>query len=159
MKTLLIALLASVLPLGLAFAQDEKKKEKLDPAKADVKIIITGNDQMQFDKKAFEVKSGQIVALTFKNIGMLPKEAMGHNLVILKPGTEVPKFAMAGIQNRPDYLPKDENKKAIIINTEILGPGQSETIVFKAGEPGEYPYVCTFPGHFGVMQGKMTVKK
>ena len=47
-------------------------------------IVITGNDTMQFDLKAFEVKAGEKVSLTLKNTGKLPKIAMGHNLVLLK---------------------------------------------------------------------------
>ena len=45
-------------------------------------IVITGNDTMQFDLKAFEVKAGEKVSLTLKNTGKLPKIAMGHNLVL-----------------------------------------------------------------------------
>ena len=160
MKTLLltIALAASTACVGIA--DHHEKGEKLDAAKADVKITITGNDAMQYDKKEFSVTSGQVVALTFKNIGALPKEAMGHNVVILKPDTKIPDFAMAGMTNRPTFLPKEEKwLKAIIAKTKILGPKEEETIVFRAGDAGVYPYVCTFPGHFGVMQGKMTVKK
>ena len=51
---------------------------------ADQKITITGNDKMQFDIKEFTVKPGEKVELTFKNVGELPKLAMGHNLVILR---------------------------------------------------------------------------
>ncbi len=154
MKKLLLTLAAASLAAGSALA------DKVDPATADVKITITGNDMMKYDKTEFTVTSGQTVALTLKNVGALPVEAMGHNLVILKPASDIVKFAMAGITNRPGgFLPTDPNFKAlIIINTKVLGPKQEETIAFKAGEPGVYPYVCTFPGHFGVMQGKMTVK-
>ena len=56
------------------------------------KITITGNDTMQFDKREFAVKSGEKVELEFKNIGKLPKIAMGHNLVILKKGISSLKF-------------------------------------------------------------------
>ena len=56
------------------------------------KITITGNDTMQFDKREFTVKSGEKVELEFKNIGKLPKIAMGHNLVILKKGISSLKF-------------------------------------------------------------------
>ena len=56
------------------------------------KVTITGNDTMQFDKREFTVKSGEKVELEFKNIGKLPKIAMGHNLVILKKGISSLKF-------------------------------------------------------------------
>ena len=69
----------------------------------------------------------------------MPKEAMGHNLVILKPDTDKATFAMAGITNKETYLPSDdENKAKIEAATAILGPGEEEVITFTAGEPGEY---------------------
>lgn len=133
--------------------------DNAEDKKADVSITIEGNDTMQFDKKAFEVTEGQVVEITFKNVGKLPKEAMGHNLVILKPGTAGPAFAMAGVTNKETYLPTDEdNAGKIVAATKILGPGEEEKITFTAGEAGEYPFICTFPGHFGVMNGVMTVK-
>ncbi|NIP97466.1 MAG: azurin [Akkermansiaceae bacterium] len=157
MKKFLPALAAASLATGSVFGEDRKSG---DSAQADVKITITGNDMMKYDKTTFEVQSGKVVALTFKNVGALPVEAMGHNVVILKPGTDIPKFALAGIANRAGgFLPTDPKLKELIIaTTKILGPNQEETITFTAGAPGVYPYVCTFPGHFGVMQGKMTVK-
>ncbi|MFP6878018.1 MAG: plastocyanin/azurin family copper-binding protein, partial [Roseibacillus sp.] len=99
-------------------------------------------------------------ALTLKNIGTLPVQAMGHNLVILKPGTDIPTFAMAGMTNQPGgYLPKGGDfTKLIIAKIKVLGPKEEETIVFKAGAPGDYPYICTFPGHFALMKGVMKVK-
>ena len=48
------------------------------------KITITGNDTMQFDLKTIEAKAGEKIELTFKNVGKIPKIAMGHNLVVLK---------------------------------------------------------------------------
>ena len=155
MKKLLLMLAAVALPTGVTLAE-----EKADAAKADVKITITGNDQMKYDKSEIEAKAGQTVAITLKNIGALPKEAMGHNVVILKPGTDIIKFAIGGIANKAGgYLPTDASLAAqIIANTKILGPKEEETIVFKADAAGDYPYLCTFPGHFGVMKGVIKVK-
>ena len=58
----------------------------------------------------------------------------------------------------PNYMPKDMSK-VIAHNTKVLGPGESETVDFTAPTtPGEYPYICTFPGHFATMRGKLIVK-
>ena len=137
-----------------------RAEEKADATKADFKVTITGNDQMKYDKAEIEVKAGQTVALTFKNIGALPKAAMGHNVVILKPSSDIPKFAIGGVANAAgDYLPLDPALIAqIVAKTKILGPKEEETIVFKAPAAGDYPFLCTFPGHFGVMKGILKVK-
>ncbi|MEE3179829.1 MAG: plastocyanin/azurin family copper-binding protein [Verrucomicrobiota bacterium] len=155
MKKFLLPLTAVALATGLTLAE-----EKADPAKADVKVTITGNDLMKYDKTEIEAKAGQTVAITLKNIGALPKEAMGHNVVILKPGTDIIKFAIGGIANKAGgYLPTDASLAAqIIANTKILGPKEEETIVFKIDAAGDYPYLCTFPGHFAVMKGVLKVK-
>lgn len=127
---------------------------------ADVTITITGNDTMQFDTKAFEVTEGQTVKVIFKNTGNLPKAAMGHNIVILKPDTDIAKLAMSAISAKENnYLPTAEDGKALIVAaSKVLGPGEEEAITFTAGAAGEYPYICSFPGHFSLMKGMMTVK-
>ena len=125
-----------------------------------VKVTITGSDTMQFDLKSFEVESGQKIELTFKNIGKIPKIAMGHNLVILKKGVSAVAFgqkAMVAGANATNALP-DSVKGETIVATKLLGPAESETINFTAPEAGDYEYVCTFPGHFAMMRGVMKVK-
>ena len=124
------------------------------------KITITGNDTMQFDLKSFDVKAGEKVELTFKNIGKIPKIAMGHNLVILKKGISAIAFgqkALGAGANATNALP-DSVKGDTITATKLLGPDESETISFTAPEAGDYEYVCTFPGHFAMMRGVMKVK-
>lgn len=146
MKKLLLSILATT--CLAASAQDA------------VKLELTGNDQMQYDKKELTVTTGQKVTLEFKHIGQLPKAAMGHNVVILKAGTPLPTFAQKAMTAAAtDYIPQDEeSKKLMIAHTTMVGGGESTSVTFTAPEPGEYPYLCTFPGHFAVMNGKLIVK-
>ena len=122
-------------------------------------IELTANDTMQFSSKFFEVAAGQEVTLVFKNMGTLPKVAMGHNVIILKPGSEIVKFGMASIAAAAaEYIPQDDASKAVIVAyTKLLGPGEEDTITFTL-EPGVYPFLCSFPGHFALMQGTITAK-
>jgi azurin len=124
-----------------------------------VTIEMTGNDQMQYDKKEITAVEGQKVTIKFKHIGKLPKAAMGHNVVILKSGTQIAPFAMkCAPAAANDYIPQDEETKSLIIaHTEMIGGGEETEVTFTAPAAGEYPYLCTFPGHFGVMNGKFTV--
>ena len=146
MKKSIITLLLAAF-ISNAFAQDAK-------------IEITGNDQMQYNIKAFEVTEGQKVVLSFKHIGQLPAIAMGHNVVILKSGTAVPAFATKCAPAKDTgYIPQEEeSKKQIVAHTKMLGGGESEEITFTAPAAGDYPFICSFPGHFAIMQGVMTVK-
>jgi azurin len=122
-------------------------------------VNLTGTDTMQYDKKTFTVEVGKKVKLTFKNIGTLPKAAMGHNVVILKKGSNKITYAVAAISAGPasDYMPA-AMKDQVLANTKLLGPGEEESIIFTVPEKGSYEYLCTFPGHFALMSGTMLVK-
>ncbi|MFL3658223.1 MAG: plastocyanin/azurin family copper-binding protein [Opitutales bacterium] len=129
-------------------------------AQAETVLELSGNDTMQFDKKAFDVAVGEEIKLVFTNKGKLPKAAMGHNVVILKLGTNVMAFGGGAISAAAtDYVPQDGPMAAqVIANTKVLGPGESETITFKLDAAGEYNFICSFPGHYALMKGVMTAK-
>ena len=145
----------SILSLTLCFVSIHAKDK---PVK---EVTITGNDTMQFDIKNFEAKAGSKVKITLKNIGQVPKIAMGHNLVVLKKGITAIAFgqkALGAGANATNALPASLMGD-VIAATKLLGPAESDTIEFTAPkEPGSYEYVCTFPGHFALMRGTMTVK-
>jgi azurin len=128
---------------------------------ANTEITITGNDSMMFDVKQFSATAGTDFKLTFKNVGNLPKIAMGHNLVVLKKGVTAIAFgqkvlAVGGSATNP--LPNSV-KSDVLVATKLLGPGETEELNFKIPlETGSYEYVCTFPGHFAMMRGVMEVK-
>lgn len=130
------------------------------PAHGQANLEITANDTMQFNVKAFEVAAGEEVTLTLKNVGQLPKAAMGHNLIILKPGSNVIGFGTAAVPAvANDYVPQDAANQALILaQTKLLGPGEEDTITFILPEAGVYPFLCSFPGHFALMQGTITAK-
>ena len=120
-----------------------------------IEIVIESNDQMKFDLNEIKVKKGDTIKLTLKHVGQLPKAAMGHNWVLLNADTDMASFAKAAIQARDnDYIPAD----GFIIHTDLLGGGEETTIEFEAPEIGEYTFICSFPGHFALMNGKFIVE-
>jgi len=47
----------------------------------------------------------------------------------------------------------------VLFATALVDPGQTLTVQFRApSEPGQYPFVCTFPGHWRVMNGILYVR-
>ena len=145
--------LITLLSPNITFSEDTPSKQEFD-----VHVSIDGTDTMMYSKNSFEVKSGQKLKLSFKNIGKLPKVAMGHNIVILKNSVDLVKFCSEAVKfPTNEYFPKGREKD-VIGRTKLLGPGEEDTIYFIAPEPGTYEYVCTFPGHFALMKGKMIVK-
>lgn len=126
-------------------------------AQTSTKITIESSDQMKYNLSQIKVKSGQSVTLTLKHTGKMPVEVMGHNLVILQKGTDVAAFAnLAARAKSTGYIPS--GSKQVIVATKVIGGGQSTTITFTAPPKGTYDFICSFPGHYGIMKGKLIVE-
>jgi azurin len=118
-------------------------------------VHLQANDQMRFDATRIEAPAGKI-KIELKNAGVLPKEAMGHNLVILKPGTDPMAFAVATAGAKAtDYVPPGAAE--VLASTKLLGPGETAMVELEL-VAGTYPFVCTFPGHVGLMNGQLVVQ-
>lgn len=125
-------------------------------------VQIQADDKMRFDVTAFEVKPGQKISITLKNVGTTPKLSMGHNFLMLDRSVNeqnVTKFLdAASTEASHDYVPP--SSKEVLAHTKLLGPGETDTVTFNAPQiPGEYLYLCSFPGHYSQgTKGFMTVK-
>jgi len=161
-----------VLFLSIAFLScgGEEKKEKKEKVKIGTKkqststsndkeidVKITGNDQMQFNVKVIRVKEGQEVTVTLQHVGKMAVNIMGHNFVLLKSGTDINTFgSAASAAKEADYIPNDG--KDVIAHTKMIGGGETTSVTFKAPAKGEYDFICSFPGHYALMQGKFIVE-
>ena len=120
-------------------------------------LSLTGNDQMRFNKKELRVKEGQKVRLVLEHVGKLNVEVMGHNFVLLKKGTNIDNFAQRAAQAKDtDYIPTDPNE--VIVHTQMIGGGETTSIEFDAPAKGTYTFICSFPGHYMLMQGQFIVE-
>jgi azurin/glucose/arabinose dehydrogenase len=120
----------------------------------DKTLIFATKPGMQFDITTFEVKPGAKIKLTFTD-----NDDMQHNLVVLQPNSadEIGEIALnMGLEGPGlNYVPKSDK---VIAHTKLLSPGDTDTIYFTAPDkPGNYPYICTYPGHYTVMRGVMKV--
>jgi azurin len=125
-------------------------------------VEIQADDKMRFDVTAFEAKPGQKVSVTIKNVGTTPKFSMGHNFVLLdrtvNTGNVQTFLDKAATEASHDYVPP--TAKEVLAHSKLLGPNETETVTFNAPfVPGEYLYICSFPGHYSQgTKGFMTVK-
>lgn len=120
-------------------------------------ILIESTDQMKFNKSEIVVKSGETITLVLKHTGKLPVQAMGHNLVILQRGTDIPTFARTAMNAKTtNYVPV--NSPQVIASTKVIGGGQTTSITFNVPAKGIYDFICSFPGHFSMMKGKFIVE-
>lgn len=113
--------------------------------------------EMKFNKASFTVKAGSQVTIDFEN-----PDFMQHNLVIGQPGSmEIIGKAADDLARDPkgaemNYIPKI---KSVLAATRLVDPNGKESIVFTVPNiPGEYPFVCTVPGHWRIMNGIMKVE-
>lgn len=131
-------------------------QKRLDALGVTVIMIRPVPHQMIFDRTAFTVAAGSTVEVVFENNDIMP-----HNLVIAAQGA-LEKVGLAGeaMSGTPDgekknYVP---DLPEVMHATKLLYPGQREKLTFEAPkETGKYPFVCTFPGHWLIMNGVMTV--
>ena len=154
-----------ILPLLFFSCQNtnEKKESEMKSSakeqitlEKEINIILNSDDLMRFDKNILLVQSGQKITLTLNHIGKMDKLIMGHNFVLLKKDVDVIAFAeKAVLAKNNEYIPEGDE---VIVYTKLLGGGESDTITFDAPEKGYYTYLCTFPGHWGLMKGKLVVK-
>ncbi len=135
---------------------EEKTEEVVSTDGKEVSLTIEANDQMKFNKSEFKVKEGQKVTLTLKNVGKMDKTSMGHNWVLLKEGTDVADFANKSMSAQDkDYI-GDESK--VIAHTKMTGGGETVSVTFDAPKKGSYDFICSFPGHYAQMKGKLIVE-
>lgn len=121
-------------------------------------IVLETNDDMQFSQVELHAIAGQAITLTLKHTGKMSKTVMGHDWVLLKQGTDIPAFANVAMSAQDEgYVPQSEIG-SVIAHTKLIGGGESDTIQFTATEKGTYDYICSFPGHYAIMKGKLIVQ-
>jgi azurin len=116
---------------------------------------------MKFDVTTITAAPGEEIKVVLTNASNLPKTVMGHNWILLKAGSDVVAFSQAAVGDvATGYIPAKLEDK-IIAHINLLGPGESGEVTFKAPtEPGDYPFLCSFPAHCQTgMKGILSVKK
>ncbi|MFT4549004.1 MAG: azurin [Verrucomicrobiales bacterium] len=120
-------------------------------------VTVNAIGGLQFEQKEIKARAGEDLAIVLVN-----KDVMPHNLVIVKPrAVEQVGMASFAMLNDPDagkkhYIPETES---VIAHTFVVPAGSQHTLHLKApSEPGDYPYICTFPGHWQAMRGVLKVQ-
>lgn len=160
-------LLSGFAVAGVACGGGEKKNEGKAGAKKDggdaapkptgkeEAFTVEVGDEIKFSKTEMKCSAGSTVKVTIKHTGKMEKTAMGHNFVLLAKGADVNAVAADAVKAAPTYIPP--NDKRILAHTKLVGGGEEDTVEFTAPAKGTYKYICTFPGHVSMMQGKLVV--
>ncbi len=117
--------------------------------------IGTATDTPAFDRSVLNVKRGDVINLRFKNESN-PKLNYRFSWVLVKPGKAGEVILQAdrvGLQQ--DFIPKTDD---VLAASQLIGSGETDIILFRApDQPGDYPYICTYPGQGQVMRGTLRV--
>jgi azurin len=120
-------------------------------------LAIEAGKNLSFSTRTLTARPGEPLRLTFSNPDVVP-----HNWVLIRPGA-LARFGdlVNKVVAEPDaalrhYIPRS---KDVIAYTDIVGPQEQFSIFFRAPDAkGRYPYLCTFPGHWMVMNGELVVE-
>ncbi len=138
----------------------EAKAARKELSDIGVRVIRVGTlfDQMSYDKERLVIAAGKPVEFAFENTDIMP-----HNFVIVTPGNlqkigdAAEAFATTPTAAAKQYVP-DMPAGVVLLKSTLLQTRQSEQLKFTAPkEPGIYPYVCTYPGHWRRMHGALYV--
>jgi putative heme-binding domain-containing protein len=123
-----------------------------------VRVVKIGTvyERMAYDKETIAVQAGRPVLFVLENADVMP-----HNFVITKPGRMQPlgELAETSAQNpafaKQNFVPQSPD---VLVASTLMQPQGVQRITFNVPtEPGVYPYVCTYPGHWRRMFGAMYV--
>ncbi len=124
----------------------------------DVRVIAIGTvpHRMIYDKEMIVVEAGKPVEFRFSNTDSMP-----HNFAVVKPGSLAEVGELGETTGRDadamarGYIPQSD---MVMVGSKLLQPGEEQAIAFATPtEPGVYPYVCTYPGHWRRMYGALYV--
>ena len=152
MKTLIkttLTLFLAVLFINFGFAQSNNART----------ITIIGQDNMQFSETLVEAEPGETIRIVLEVKSNMPKTAMAHNVAIVDQAVNVEEFVLASMGEPDNAYIAPSYEDQVIAATEMIGGGETSTIEFTVPtNPGDYTYVCTFPGHyFAGMKGVLRV--
>ena len=119
-------------------------------------VINTVPSKMAYDQTLVHATAGEKVELVLNNV-----DEMQHNLVLVEPGSTesfgkiVDQFTRAPEAAEMQYVPKT---RYVLAASNMLDPGESEVLQIELpDQAGDYPYICTFPAHWQMMQGVLRV--
>jgi azurin len=134
-----------MLPAGVARA-----------AGANVKLhIASDGDEMAFKPNRLTCPTGISVTLSFHHAGDISSDP--HNWVLLKPNTLTAFLALADRNEDDNVVIPPQAKDMVLAATPMCKRHQTVRTTFIAPAPGDYPFVCSVPGHGETMQGTLTV--
>ena len=135
---------------------DSNKTAKIDKKLIDIELLAIGESmaEIAFEPSTITIDANSRIRLTLRNEST--SAGMLHNFVLVEIGSG-DDIAKAGIKagKKNQFVPND---KRVIAFTDMIDLGETTIIEFDAPAKGSYHYICTFPGHYPNMVGRLIVK-
>jgi azurin len=117
-------------------------------------LIETNGDLLEFKPNELTCHAGDHVRLTFRHAGKYVH--IEHNWVLILPHTfDAVTAAAVEAGEEHGWVPPGDQR--ILAATPMCGLGQVVHTEFIAPAAGDYPFICTFPGHAQRMWGVLHV--
>jgi azurin len=153
---LFVPILIAIVVAGLAAGDLPAQGARSVRAAAGATVIVgTLEDGLAYDVVEIRARAGSQITIEYvNNSGGMP-----HNIVFVNGESDIQPVGIAALQAAEnEYIPQNELHR-IFAYTAMAGPGETVSVtILVPEEPGIYPYICTYPGHFTVMQGRLIVR-
>ncbi len=126
-----------------------------DPPTTDVELTIaTDGDLLSFKPTTLTCPTGAHVRLTLFHTGKYIRQQ--HDWVLTVPGraSAVAKAGVAAGESAGYLRPGD---RRVLAATPLCGKGEQASVEVTAPAPGNYPFMCSYPGHDTFMHGVLNV--
>lgn len=137
------------------FALTPASARALVPGRVDLRIASDA-DALRFVPDRLECEERARVRLHFHHAGRISSDP--HDWVLLKPGTAESFINAADRQTEDGVIPA-RHRVDVIAMTPLCARGHTVSVDFTAPPAGEYPFVCSVPGHGAMMRGTLTVQR
>ena len=147
-----------IVEMGELSKIDKNPVKAIPPGFADVRRIEVGVlPGLKFNTARIEAQAGEKVIFVFPNDD---SSGMVHNLAIITPGSRETVLdaavAMGAAGLKKNFVPEIPE---LLASTPQVAQGMKYTLYFVVpDEPGDYHFICTYPGHGLIMQGIFSVQ-
>lgn len=129
-----------------------KFSESMSVTDGDTVLVTSTGADLSYDVTEIRAEAGSTLTIRYENKGEMP-----HNIVLVNGRADINPVGVAALQAMDtDYIPQNESvQERIIAHTVLAKPGDTVFLTITVPPPGTYPYICTYPGHFTMMQGDL----
>ncbi len=125
--------------------------ESVASSPGDTVVIRSTGVELSYDVTEIRAPAGDTLTVRYDN----SRGEMIHNFVLVRSDEDITPVGSAALEaHRNEYIPEDEMER-ILAYSRLVYPGETVDLSFVVPPPGTYPYICTYSGHFTMMQGRL----